>query len=342
MNGFIGWFVHSRQERAANRGSLLWEGEFAGNEVRGLEGNGVSISQEAGSWDPMEVDLTPRQEIQEIVREEIRRGAKSILKSSDRVADRSNVLFDVDNRVSFNQSRTPSRDQMYDQEPVREQVINPEDDPDYTGPNRSSGVDVDPKPQAVHTQAWADRLNGRAPAMSRGLGTTTFGDLCGWNEFERQRQLNSMAAFSVAQYREIDPMDGDDVDVGAKVGIAESIKQRISKLGGTRKSHDSRHRAMGRYHRRVRIVKALVNEVMFESPGIFTASDADKRALQLIVRRVVRDAMEKGVTLPGGCGKIRQQEKAWYLKAVATSYYIREEDDEFWDRLIAQGESVTG
>jgi hypothetical protein len=151
-----------------------------------------------------------------------------------------------------------------------------------------------------------------------------------------------MAAFSVAQYREIDPMDGDDVDVGAKVGIAESIKQSMSKLGGARKSHDSRHRAMGRYHKRVRIVKALVNEVMFESPGVFSASDADRRALQLIVRRVVRDAMEKGVTLPGGIGKIRHQEKAWYLKAVATSYYIREEDDEFWDRLISQGENVTG
>lgn len=338
MNGFMGWFIQSRQERAAIRNSLLVEGEFDGNMIRGLEGNGISISQEAGSWDPMEVDPTPREEIQEIVREELRRGAnhKSILKSEDR-KDRSNLFFDVDNRVSFTQSGGHGSDQ-----PAREQVINPEEDPDYTGPNRFIGVTSDPKPETVYTQAWADRLNGRAPAMSRGLETTTFGDLIGWNGFQRERQLNSMAAFSVAQYREIDPMDGDDVDVGAKVGIAESIKQRMSKLGGARKSHDSRHRAMGRYHKRVRIVKALVNEVMFESPGVFSASDADRRALQLIVRRVVRDAMEKGVTLPGGIGKIRHQEKAWYLKAVATSYYIREEDDEFWDRLISQGENVTG
>lgn len=292
--------------------------------------------------DPMEVDLTPREEIAEICREEIEKAQKSCLKTSQEkyeVADSPKtvthpVLGEVGKKqVTYN--RTGS-DQVW------EKVWDPmEEDSEPQGLNKFNGAVSDPKPEPVRSAGWARKMEGRAPACDDTLGTTTFGDLVGWNGFRGERQIEKSVAFGLARYRSIDPMDGDDVDVRAKVGVVESLKQGVNKLGGRIEKQNAKHRAANRFHRRVAVVKTLVNEVKFESPCEFTSTPADKRALHLIVRRVVRDALEKGVELADGKVTIRNQEKAWYLAAVSTSYYIHEEDDEWFARLVEHGSAVT-
>jgi hypothetical protein len=179
------------------------------------------------------------------------------------------------------------------------------------------------------------------PISTHTLGTTTLADVCGLSKFQKERQLRESTAWAVADYRAYDPIDGEHVDVEAKVGFVESLKQGINRFLPKPKKHSSRHRCSNRYYRRVAVVKALVNKVRFDAPGIFSGSEADKRALHIIVRRVIKEALDEGVELPNTTATISGREAAWYLKAVCTSYYIMEEDDEWWDRLAEAGSAVT-
>jgi hypothetical protein len=292
--------------------------------------------------DPMNVDLTLKEEVAEICREEINTAQKSCLKTSQEKYEVSHLPETMVHPVFGNVGSKQVTYNRTGSDQVWEKVWDPmEEDSEPRGQDMFKGAISDPKPEQVQSSGWAAKMEGRAPACNDTLGTTTFADLIGWDKFRGERQLEKAAAFSVAHYRSIDPIDGDDVDVRAKVGFVESLKQGVNKLGGRVEKHNTKHRASNRFHRRVIVVKTLVNGVKFEAPGTFTASEADRRALHLIVRRVVRDALEKGVELPGGKVTIRDQEKAWYLEAVRTAYYIQEEDDVFWARLAAHGSAVT-
>jgi len=199
-------------------------------------------------------------------------------------------------------------------------------------------MDVD---EAAAEEAVAPEEGPWQPDTTQPLRTTTFKDIVGWTSFKRERQLNASASHAVAAYRSFDPIDGEHIPVEARVNFVESIKQGVNKLVARPRRHNVRHRAANRYYRRVAIVKALVDKVRFESPGVFSGSDADKRSLHIIVRRVIKEALDSGVELPNTKAKFPERECAWYLKAVITSYYIREEDDEWWDRLAAEGSAIT-
>jgi len=299
--------------------------------------------------DPMEVDLTPRQEIEQICREEINKAQKSCLKTSREVYEAVDSPKTIHHPVLGNVGKKQVNYHQTKSDQVWEEVWDPMDeDAEPQGmfklpesQDKFQGAISDPKPEQVRSSGWAAKMEGRAPACDDTLRTTTIGDVVGWNGFREERQLNKAVAFSLSTYRSIDPIDGDDVDVRAKVGVLESLKQGVNKLGGRVEKQNAKHRAANKFFRRVAVVKTLVNEVKFESPCEFKSTEADRRALQLIVRRVVRDALEKGVELPAGKVTIRNQEKAWYLKAVSTSYYIQEEDDLFWAKLVDQGSAVT-
>jgi len=290
----------------------------------------------------MNVDLTPKEEVAEICREEIIKAQKSCLKTSQERYEVSYLPETINHPVLGNMGSKQVSYNRTGSNQVWETVWDPmEEDPELLGHDTFRGAISDPKPEQVQSSGWAAKMEGRAPACDGGLGTTSFADVIGWNKFRGKRQLERAAAFGVAEYRSIDPIDGDDVDVRAKVGFGESLKQGVSKLGGRVEKHNTKHRASNRFHRRARVVKTLVNGVKFEAPGVFTTSEADRRVLHLIVRRVVKDALEKGVELPGGKVTIRDQEKSWYLEAVRTAYYIQEEDDVFWAALAAHGSAVT-
>jgi len=295
--------------------------------------------------DSMEVDPTLREEVEQICREEISKAQKSCLKTSQEkyeVPDSPKTMFhpvlgDMGaKRVTYNRTGSEEKHQVW------ETVWDPmEEDSEPRGLDKFKGAISDPKPEPVKSSGWAAKMEGRAPALDNTLGTTTFSDLVGWTEFRDKRQLEKAAAYAVAEYRSIDPIDGDNVDVRAKVGFVESLKQGVNSLGGVEKKHNAKHRSANRLQRRILVVKTLVNEVKFEAPCDFTSSEADRRALHICVRRVIRDALDKGVELPGGKVAIRNQEKAWYIKAVSTSYYIKEEDDAFWAALADHGSAVT-
>jgi len=271
--------------------------------------------------DPMDVDPTPREEIRAIASELLDEMVQRAVDRSERELPSVSADF-----IGY--------DTVHDFHVIR-------DDPAIVarGPVLVAKP-VGPDPMDV------DLPGANLPALPEykcnGLRTTTLADALGVTAFRKKRELIAAAAHSVAKYRSIDQIDGEDVDVEARVGYGESILQSVNNgLFGRTKKHTTRHRCANRYHRRVAIVKALVDMVKFEAPGVFTGSDADRRALHLIVRRVVKSASEDGVQLADGHASIRNQEKAWYLKAVCTSYYIREEDDEFWDKLAVVGSAIT-
>jgi hypothetical protein len=219
--------------------------------------------------------------------------------------------------------------------PIMAEMPGGQGDPDDPG-----GDPMDVDEVAAEEDAASDDEPWQ-PNVAQPLRTTTFKDIVGWTSFKRERQLNASASHAVAAYRSFDPIDGEHIPVEARVNFVESIKQGVNKLIARPRRHNVRHRAANRYYRRVAIVKALVDKVRFESPGIFSGSEADRRALHIIVRRVIKEALDSGVELPNTKARFPERECAWYLKAVCTSYYIREEDDEWWDRLATEGSAVT-
>jgi len=203
-------------------------------------------------------------------------------------------------------------------------------------PNSGSGVAAGANIQSLLPTLLSSVTKGIGP-----LHTTTVADAVGITAFRKERLLNKQAAQAAAAFRGIDSMDSDHIFCEAKVSLKEACLQKVGQVFGETKKHNCRHRSANRFYRRVAIVKRLVDKVRFGAPCIFTASDADRRSLRLAVKRVVEDASKDGIEVGGSMSFIRDQEKAWYLKAVCVSYYIREEDDEFWDRLAEVGQATT-
>jgi hypothetical protein len=173
------------------------------------------------------------------------------------------------------------------------------------------------------------------------LSHSTIADAVGFNRFRDERQETANVAIALALYGGIDTMDGDNIVLDARVGIVESVLQGIDKRLG-KKRHCTKHRTMNRFSKRATVVKCLVDLVKFKAPGRFTASPADIRCLNLVVKQVIDEAVKDGVEyLEDQVLTVRKQERAYYLKAVSAAYFIAEEDESFWQRLSANGSAVT-
>jgi hypothetical protein len=295
--------------------------------------------------DPMDVDLSPKEEIEEICRKTVNEAVRrAILRVQIQEEYDRNIIMPwlQHAQASDGSAASSGRGSGAGQSAPSPGSAGPGNGPAPGGAGNGpapggAGPGGGPAPMEVDREVPTYGPNG-APHP---LGTTSFADLVGITAFRNERQVREAAACGVAAYRAFDHIDGNNVDVEVKVSVAESLKQQANKLFGKPKKHSARHRCANRYYRRVAVVKALVDQVKFAAPCIFTGSDADKRALFLIVRRVVKEARDDGVPLPNGKVHITDREKAWYLKAVCTSYYIQEEDDVFWERLAESGSAIT-
>jgi hypothetical protein len=297
--------------------------------------------------DPMDVDLSPKEEVEEICRGIVNDAVrKAILRVQIQEEYDRNIIMPwlQQAQASDGSAASSGGGGGAGQSAPASGGAGPGNGPapGGAGPGngpapRGAGPENGPAPMEVDREVPTYGPNG-APHP---LGTTSLADLVGITAFRNERQVREAAACGVAAYRAFDHIDGNNVDVEVKVSVAESLKQQANKLFGKPKKHSARHRCANRYYRRVAVVKALVDQVKFAAPCIFTGSDADKRALFLIVRRVVKEARDDGVPLPNGKVHITDREKAWYLKAVCTSYYIQEEDDVFWERLAESGSAIT-
>jgi len=284
--------------------------------------------------DPMDVDLSPKEEVEEICRGMVNDAVRrAILRVQIQEEHDRNIIMPwlLQAEASDGSAASSGRGESAELGGAA---------PNGAGQGNGpvpEGAEQGPVPMEIDREAPTFGPNG-APHR---LGTTSIADLVGITAFRNERQVREAAACGVAAYRAFDHIDGDNVDVEVKVSVAESLKQQANKLFGKPRKHSARHRCANRYYRRVAVVKALVDQVKFAAPCVFSGSDADKRALFLIVRRVVQVARDDGIPLPNGQVHITDREKAWYLKAVCTSYYIQEEDDVFWERLAESGSAIT-
>jgi len=166
------------------------------------------------------------------------------------------------------------------------------------------------------------------------VGLRSWYDWFGITKFLDQRQTNNDAAVGAAQFKSYDDIDDEHVDVKPVVKTWEYMKQRMAKVFGKRK-YSVLHRSANRYNRRVAMIKTLVSELKANAVGVFTKSEADKRALHLCAKQVVEKAWKEGVELGVDCEvrKIRRNERAYYLRAVCTAYHLGDDDSAFWSAL---------
>lgn len=165
-------------------------------------------------------------------------------------------------------------------------------------------------------------------------------DIIGLTKFRDDRQERANVAIARAKYIGIDTVDEDDIVVQPTVGLVESVLQQVDKKFG-KKKHCTKHRTANRWAKRAVVVKCLVDTVKFKAPAEFTSSRADLACLRLVVRQVIDEAVKDGVEYRGSVMNVRKEERNYYLKAVASAYFIAEEDSAFWDALASAGEATT-
>jgi len=191
------------------------------------------------------------------------------------------------------------------------------------------------------TESWEQHKSGLADpvrtaggkAPGRTWRSWVF-DQLGLSSWRDKRQNQRDAAHALASTRAYDCMDDEHVEVEPKVKTFEFIQQKIDLAMGKRK-YNVHHRSANRYNRRLAMIKTLVEELKATSPGVFTKTEADKRALHLCAKQVVEGAWTTGVEM--GLGnekrKIRRQERSYYIRAVCIAYHLGGDDDAFWAAL---------
>lgn len=213
------------------------------------------------------------------------------------------------------------------------------DGPSTGGGNAPSGTSSGP------TFTYYRQVNGAICKVDK-LSTNFWGWITGATRFKTKRYVIKEAALLTATYQGVDEMEEDHLKVDAVVSVAESIKQAACSTLCKPLKHSVVHRSANRFQKRVRVIKAIVNAVRFKAPTEFTQSDADRRCLRLALVGVIEEGVKDGIRLhdedPGGERgqfpyhqvKIRGDEKAFYLKACSTAYYINDGDEEFWEALV--------
>lgn len=188
--------------------------------------------------------------------------------------------------------------------------------------------------------ATIDGLGGKRLPYQDMVTCKTFADLIGLTKFRDTRHERANVAIARATYNGIDTVDEDDIVIQPTVGLVESVLQQIDKNLGKR-THCAKHRTANRWAKRAVVVKCLVDTVKFKAPAVFTASRADLACLRLVVRQVIDEAVKDGVEHRGKVMNVRKEERNYYLKAVASAYFIEDEDSAFWDALASSGEAIT-
>lgn len=193
---------------------------------------------------------------------------------------------------------------------------------------------------ADFSKTKTSQIDGSVRSYQDMVACRTLADIIGLTKFRDDRQERANVAIARATYIGIDTVDEDDIFVQPTVGLAESVLQQIDKKFG-KKKHCTKHRTANRWAKRAVVVKCLVDTVKFKAPAEFTSSRADLACLRLVVRQVIDEAVKDGVEYRGSVMNVRKEERNYYLKAVASAYFIAEEDSTFWDALASCGEATT-
>lgn len=185
------------------------------------------------------------------------------------------------------------------------------------------------------TLSWEQHKNPDwGEAKYAKVGMRSWFDWMGITKFQNSVQTSEDAAIGAAALLAYDAMDDEHVDVKPVVKTWDYLKGRVAGVFGKRK-YSVLHRSANRFNRRVAVVKTLVAELRANAPGVFTKSEADKRALHLCAKQIVEKAWKEGVEIGVDCElrKIRRNERAYYLHAVCTAYHLGDDDSAFWKAL---------
>lgn len=114
-------------------------------------------------------------------------------------------------------------------------------------------------------------------------------------------------------------------DVAYTTGQTFWVRLRNRLFG---RSQCTYHRASNKMFKRMRVLRELREEMIFK--GVEHKRVRDKlnlAAAEELAKRVVADAEEKGVVLA--------YERRWFKQALVETYFIGDDDDEFWTRMAA-------
>jgi hypothetical protein len=125
----------------------------------------------------------------------------------------------------------------------------------------------------------------------------------------------------------MDPIGEDDVKIKPVVGVFENILQRVDRKMGHVK-HNVRHRSANRFAKNVRTLKVLIQELKFATHG-FDRTEVDRKCLAIAAKGVVEKAITDGL--------VRKEEGYWFKSAMVHAYFIRDDDEEFFENLASGG-----
>ncbi|APG76494.1 hypothetical protein 1 [Hubei tombus-like virus 7] len=114
------------------------------------------------------------------------------------------------------------------------------------------------------------------------------------------------------------------VDDEPELGEVAQHRFRDVALGAV--SHRKYHRAANRWHQRLRLLRQLREELIFESSEVKRVrTDANVAWIAIGARKLVAKQVEEG--------KIDRRHARWFRSALTETFFLKDDDDEFVDTL---------
>jgi len=141
--------------------------------------------------------------------------------------------------------------------------------------------------------------------------------------------LKVRAAEAVAALVAVGTNGEDDVKYSASLSVVDRIKNFL--VG---RSHSVRHRAANKFHKRVRQLRELRDEMIFLGVAHKRIkTPLNEAAAHELARRIVKDAADRGEVAAG--------DRRWFCGALVESFFVRDDDDQFFAALGAAMAPVT-
>lgn len=120
-------------------------------------------------------------------------------------------------------------------------------------------------------------------------------------------------------------------DIAYRSGLSLFAKLRNLAIGRKATNY---HRASNKFFKRVKILRELRDEMLFDSVGQKRVkTPLNEAAAEELARRVVARAVENG--------RISDSERRWYRQGLVETFFIRDDDDAFWGGVGAAPEPVS-
>lgn len=196
----------------------------------------------------------------------------------------------------------------------------PEPLPPGGGPDSGGGPSGPPPPGA----ATGGGAESPRPPAADGAQAFKRGPLLSWRFGWRDRMEDrERAAEGVAQFIGIGTNGEQDIPMVTGQGFWTRLANRM--VG---RSHKSYHRASNKFVKRARVLRLLREEMIFAGVGHKRERTAlNVAAAEELARKVVSNAIDGGVVDKG--------DARWYRSGLVESFFVKDDDDQFWAGIAA-------